>query len=85
VNARDIMSDLPQAGVFIARGPVPVSHVAALTDTQGRFALRFPAAGSYQVARVAEGYAPLSQIVEVADEQEQLRLEQRLPPDRPGR
>ena len=75
---------LPLARVFIARGPVPVPDVAALTDAEGRFSLSLPATGSYEVACVAEGYAPSSAIVEVADQQE-LRLELRLTPDRPGR
>jgi Carboxypeptidase regulatory-like domain len=74
---------LPQARVFIARGPVPVPDVAALTDAEGRFTLSLPAAGSYELACVAEGYAILSTTVEVADEQ-RLRLELRLAPDRPG-
>ena len=74
---------LPLARVFIARSPVPVPDVAALTDAEGRFTLSLPATGSYEVACVAEGYAPSSAIVEVADEQE-LRLELRLTSDRPG-
>ena len=74
---------LPLARVFIARGPVPVPDVAALTDAEGRFTLSLPATGSYEVACVAEGYAPSSAIVEVADQQE-LRLELRLTADRPG-
>ena len=74
---------LPLARVFIARGPVPVPDVAALTDAEGRFTLSLPASGSYEVACVAEGYAPSSAIVEVADQQE-LRLELRLTADRPG-
>ena len=74
---------LPLARVFIARGPVPVPDVAALTDAEGRFTLSLPATGSYEVACVAEGYAPSSAIVEVADQQE-LRLELRLTSDRPG-
>jgi hypothetical protein len=73
---------LPQARVFIARGPVPVPDIAALTDAEGRFALSLPAAGSYDVACVAEGYAPLSTTIEVA-EQRELPLELRLPPAPP--
>jgi hypothetical protein len=75
---------VPQARVFIARGPVPVPDVAALTDAEGRFTLSFPAPGTYGVACVAEGYAPSSRTLEVADEHE-LRLELRLTLDRPGR
>ncbi len=73
-----------QGRVFIARSPVPVPDVAALTDAEGRFTLSLPAPGLYEVACVAEGYAPSSATVEVADEQE-LRLELRLTPDRPRR
>jgi hypothetical protein len=75
---------LPLARVFIAKGPVPVPDIAALTDAEGRFTLSLPATGSYEVACVAEGYAPWSAIVEVGDQQE-LRLELRLIPDRPER
>jgi Carboxypeptidase regulatory-like domain len=76
--------ELPQARVFIAKAPVPVPDVAALTDAEGRFTLSLPAAGRYEVACVVEGYAPLSATVEVADEQG-LQLELQLPPDAPGR
>jgi len=73
---------LPQARVFIARGPVPVPDVAALTDADGRFTLSLPAAGSYEVACVAEGCAPSSAKIEVTQQQE-LRLELRLKAERP--
>ena len=56
-------AQLPLARVFIARGPVPVPDVAALTDAEGRFTLSLPATGSYEVACVAEGYAPSSAII----------------------
>lgn len=72
------------ARVFIARSPVPVPDIAALTDAGGWFTLTLPAAGSYELACVADGYASLSTTVEIADERD-LRLELRLLPDRPGR
>jgi Carboxypeptidase regulatory-like domain len=75
---------LTQARVFIARGPVPVPDIAALTDADGRFILSLPAPGTYELACVAEGYAPSSATIEVADQQE-LGLELRLPLERPGR
>jgi Carboxypeptidase regulatory-like domain len=74
---------VPQARVFVARGPVPVPDIAALTDAEGRFALSLPAAGTYELACAAEGYLPTSATVEVTGEQER-RLELRLTPDRPG-
>jgi hypothetical protein len=73
-----------QARVFIARGPVPVPDIAALTDTEGRFTLSLPARGSYEVACVAEGYAPSSTTLEVADDRD-LRVELRLTANRTGR
>ena len=74
---------VPLARVFVARGPVPVPDIAALTDVEGRFAMSLPAAGTYEVACAAEGYAPSSTTVEVAGERE-VQLELRLTPDRPG-
>jgi hypothetical protein len=74
---------LPQARVFVARGPVPVPDIAALTDAEGRFAMSLPAAGTYELACAAEGYQPGSATVEVTGEQAP-QLELRLAPDRPG-
>ena len=74
---------VPQARVFVARGPVPVPDIAALTDAEGRFTITVPAPGTYELAFAAEGYQPLSATVEVTGEQES-RLELRLAPDRPG-
>jgi hypothetical protein len=75
---------VPEARVFIARAPVPVPDIAALTDAEGRFTLSLPVRGIYEVACVAEGYAPSSTTIEVAEEPE-LRLELRLTADRSGR
>jgi hypothetical protein len=75
---------VPEARVFIARGPVPVPDIAALTDAEGRFTLSLPVRGSYEVACVAEGYAPSSTTIEVADDRD-LRVELRLIANRSGR
>ena len=64
------------------------TRFAALTDAEGRFTLSLPAGGIYEMACVAERYAPSSATVEVADESadhQVLRLELRLTADRPGR
>jgi hypothetical protein len=74
---------VPLARVFVASGPVPVPDIAALTDAEGRFAMSLPAAGTYEVAYAAEGYASASTTVEVAGERE-LQLELRLTRDRPA-
>jgi hypothetical protein len=74
---------VPQARVFVARGPVPVPDIAALTDAEGRFTVSLPAAGVYELACAAEGYQPSSASVAVAGEGES-RLELRLAPERPG-
>jgi hypothetical protein len=73
-----------QARVFITKGPVPVPDIAALTDAEGRFTLSFPVQGSYEVVCVAEGYAPSSTTIEVADDRD-LRVELRLTTNRSGR
>jgi hypothetical protein len=73
-----------QARVFIARGPVPVPDIAALTDAESRFILSFPVQGSCDVACVADGYAPSSTTIEVADDRD-LRVELRLTANRTGR
>ena len=73
-----------QARVFIARGPVPVPDIAALTDAEGRFTLSFPVQGSYEVACVAEEYAPSSTTIEVTDDRN-LQVELRLIANRTGR
>ena len=73
---------VPQARVFVARGPVPVPDIAALTNAEGRFTVSLPAPGTYELAFAAEGYQPSSASVEVTGEQEP-RLELRLAPDRP--
>jgi hypothetical protein len=70
--------------VLIARAPVPVPDLAALTDVEGRFTLSLPVRGSYEVACIAEGYAPSAATIEVAEDQE-LRLELRLMAARSGR
>jgi Carboxypeptidase regulatory-like domain len=75
---------VPEARVFIAGGPVPVPDIAALTDADGRFTLSLPMQGSYEVACVAEGYAPSSTTIEVADNRD-LRVELRLTANRTGR
>ena len=49
----------PVAGarVFFASGPGPFPDIAALTDTQGRFALSARTPGVYQIECAAEGFA----------------------------
>jgi hypothetical protein len=81
---RDAAGDpVPEARVYLTAAPVPVPDIAALTDAEGQFAMALPAPGSYEVACSAEGYVPASATVEVAGEQE-LHLELRLTPERPG-
>jgi hypothetical protein len=75
---------VPLARVFIARGPVSVPDIAALTDAEGRFTLSFPVQGSYEVACVAEGYAPSATTIEVADDRN-LRIELQRITNRTGR
>jgi hypothetical protein len=74
---------VPQARVFVARSPVPVPDIAALTDTEGRFTVSLPAAGVYELACAAEGYQPASATIELTGERES-RLELRLAPEQPG-
>jgi hypothetical protein len=37
------------ASVFFTSGPTPLPDIAALTDSEGRFALSAPAPGTYQL------------------------------------
>jgi hypothetical protein len=54
-----------QARVYFASGPVALPDIAALTDAQGSFSLAAPAAGTYRLECVAEGFAPAEATVEV--------------------
>jgi protocatechuate 3,4-dioxygenase beta subunit len=46
------------ARVLLSQSPVPVPDVAAVTDSEGRFALSAPTPGQYAVAAFADGHAP---------------------------
>lgn len=57
----------PAAGVrvFFRSGPEPLPDIAALTGGDGTFALTAPAAGTYEVAAVADDAEPASATVSV--------------------
>lgn len=52
-----------EARVSIASSPVPTPDVALLTDDDGRFELRAPTAGRYEVAIHADGLDP--QVIQI--------------------
>ena len=57
----------PVAGarVFFSAGPAALPDVAALTDEGGKFSLSAPAAGSYELQGVADGFGARTVTVEV--------------------
>jgi hypothetical protein len=74
VNARDIMSDLSQTGVFIARGPG--AGIRRRRPHRRPGAVHFEPSSGWQLGSGMRrrGLRALVTIVEVADEQERLRL-----------
>lgn len=73
-------SPVVEARVFIASGPVPTTDIATLTDGDGRFALRAPAPGSYEVACHADGFAPARVRFEVTDDEELEQIDVEMTP-----
>lgn len=53
------------ARIFIVGGPSPFSDVAALSDSDGSFALSAPTEGDFTVTFVAERFAPVTVAVTV--------------------
>src|ERR671915_2437319 len=43
------------ARVYFVEGPVPLPDIAALTNSNGRFALSAPTSGTYQLGIASEG------------------------------
>ncbi len=70
---------LAEARVFFIAGPAPLPDVAALTDDEGAFGLSAPMAGEYTIQCVADGYAPRSFQVSVANGQ-RVNIDCRLDP-----
>ncbi|MDQ5870934.1 MAG: carboxypeptidase-like regulatory domain-containing protein [Acidobacteriota bacterium] len=70
---------LARARVAFAAGPVPLPDIAALTNTDGAFALSAPADGNYVVQCYADGYQRFQATIPVAGG-ETKRLEVRLEP-----
>ena len=57
------------ARVYFTAGPVALPDIAALTDSNGAYSLSVPAAGTYSIECVADGFAPESATVAVASGQ----------------
>jgi len=53
VDARG--NPVEKARVYFIEGPVPLPDIAALTDSDGRFALTAPVSGTYQLGVASEG------------------------------
>jgi hypothetical protein len=78
VDAED--NPLEGARVYFVAGPIPLPDIAALTDSNGRFALSAPVSGTYQLGVASEGPAGFLQettTVEVGEERD-VDLEVRL-------
>lgn len=58
---------LAGARVFFTAGPEPLPDVAALTGSDGTFALTTPAEGTYGVAVAADGFESQRHTVRVAN------------------
>jgi hypothetical protein len=56
---------VPGARVYFTQAPVSLPDVAALTDEAGTFSLSVPAAGTYTIAAVADGFSPTAVTVTV--------------------
>ena len=59
------------ARVYFVEGPVPLPDIAALTDNSGRFVLRAPVSGTYQLGVASEnstGFVQKTTNVEVGEE-----------------
>jgi hypothetical protein len=56
---------VPNARLYFVSGPAPVPDIAALSDSDGRFSLTAPAAGTYTVECSADGYAAMQLSVSV--------------------
>jgi hypothetical protein len=58
------------ARVYFTSGPVPLPDIAALTSKDGMFSLSAPVSGSYTLACVADGFAPIEVTAAVTDNKE---------------
>lgn len=66
-----------EARVYFKDGPGPLPEVAALTDGGGQFSLSAPAAGTYQIGCMADGFLPATVTVKVTrgqDAQVEIKL-----------
>lgn len=70
-----------EARVFYTESPVPMPDVAALSGADGRFELSTPAAGSYTVGSVLEGFGS-STVTVVVEADRPADVEITLQPDR---
>lgn len=75
-------SPVVEARVFIASGPVPTSDVAMLTDEDGRFMLRAPVPGSYEIACHADGLAPALVRFEAPGDKDVVEIDFEMAPSR---
>ena|SRR5215216_721563 len=55
VDAED--NPVEEARAYFVEGPVPLPDIAALTNSNGRFALSAPTSGTYQLGIASEGPA----------------------------
>ena len=80
VDARG--NPVEEARVYFVEGPVPLPDIAALTDSDGRFALSAPVSGTYQLGVASEGPEGFMQTTSVVDVRGEPRvdLEVRLDP-----
>ena len=65
------------ARVYFIAGPVPLSDMASLTDSKGKFTLSAPVTGIYKIECYADGFDSTSVSVEVRkdeDAQVEIRL-----------
>jgi len=66
------------ARVYFVDGPVLLPDVAILTNSNGRFSLTAPAAGTYQIGCTVEGFTPTTVTVNVTSGQQDTQVQIRL-------
>ncbi|OUJ74057.1 carboxypeptidase-like regulatory domain-containing protein [Hymenobacter crusticola] len=65
------------ARIYFLAAPVAVADMALVTDQHGQFTLPAPASGTYQLGCTADGFAPATVTVDVAEEDARVEIELR--------
>jgi hypothetical protein len=65
------------ARIYFLAAPVAIADMALITDQNGQFTLPAPAPGTYQIGCTADGFAPATVTVNVAEEDARVEIELR--------